>query len=111
MRVLVSIFVTLMTINAFGYDRVITCQLEEHDLYSQAVLYGDSEIHFIRKDGTDDHQHHDGFLIVENNDIILAYYHDGDDLLFYLSKTFKYGNVVVPGDGLHSMYDCKIETN
>jgi hypothetical protein len=114
MKATLFILILLTGLNAFSYDRVITCEIDEHPVYSQAVLYGDSEIHFTTKDGRDSEDHHDGFILLENNDIITAYYHDGDDLLFYMSKNFNYGVVDVPGyssdeaSGLYSIYNCSI---
>jgi len=117
------LIVVLFSLNAFSwgdFDRVITCEIEDHPVYSQTVVYGDSEIHFLRKDGKETSVHHDGFLFSENADVLTAYYHDGDDLLFFMSKNFNYGLVQVPGfdedfgldidSDLYQIYSCDVVT-
>lgn len=123
MKKIIAIVASLISMNAFAwgdFDRVITCEIDEHPVYSHTVVYGDNEIHFTRKDGRDTSVHHDGFIFLENDDVLTAYYHDGDDLLFYMSKNFNYGVVQVPGydyeydldmdSGLYQIHSCDVVT-
>ncbi len=96
------------------YDNTkITCDIIDHPVYSKTVVHGDSEIHFIKKDGTSASVHHDGYLFENTKKGLSAIYHDGDDLLFYLNhakdkKSAVQGFVEVPGDGDHDIKNCTL---
>jgi len=86
LTLLIAILISNITFSSFE-NKKITCDIFDHRDYGQVIVHGDSEIHFVMKDGTESSYHHDGYNFEESANELDAIYHDGDDNLFYLDLT------------------------